>query len=519
MSDTFKGIITADGKKRQLSYGSVLDKPVSDETLSTQGGFADAKVVGDKFKKVKAETDSLRGDFSEYLVRERSVNLLNPSNIIIGYYYKPVQQDDGRYLMTLSENSEFSCSYIEVEEGNYYIATGISYNAYNADNDGYGIGVAYSTPGSVDTPVFNTTGKNGKWGDKTRTVKRLYFSWRHKRYPTETYMICEGETLPSEYVAYKNIKKLQAQVVVDYSQLGNVPTDQNEIVLYVGFGEGENHFSKVTDALYEAEKHEKHCIVYIEEGTYDIFEEYGGIKTLENFDSSVDTPYNTQPWLYNVEVIGCGRVKLVYNPQTTDYADARWLYSPINIRGKTVIENIEIYCNGGRYCIHDETSGISDYYDCEHIYKNVICETGANTGRCIGGGCDYGQRYLLENCSFKSGYSRNWTNSGIVSWHNRRTTRGCTFVFNNSKFTHTDDSTDHSDLRFSNVGTGNALSNVYLNNCYFSYGQIRLAIESETKPSDNQYQIICSNCNKQSLLVDTALGNNEYPLVEYNPIN
>lgn len=62
MSDTFKGIITADGKKRQLPYGSILDKPVSDETLSIQGGFADAKVVGNKFKEVKTETNSLKED-------------------------------------------------------------------------------------------------------------------------------------------------------------------------------------------------------------------------------------------------------------------------------------------------------------------------------------------------------------------------------------------------------------------------------------------------------------------------
>lgn len=62
MADTFKGIITADGKKRQLPYGSVLDKPASDETLSIQGAFADAKVVGDKFKEVKAETGSLKED-------------------------------------------------------------------------------------------------------------------------------------------------------------------------------------------------------------------------------------------------------------------------------------------------------------------------------------------------------------------------------------------------------------------------------------------------------------------------
>ena len=57
MADTFKGIITADGKKRQLPYESVLETPVSDETLSIQGGFADAKVVGNNFKKAKAETD------------------------------------------------------------------------------------------------------------------------------------------------------------------------------------------------------------------------------------------------------------------------------------------------------------------------------------------------------------------------------------------------------------------------------------------------------------------------------
>ena len=62
MADTFKGIITADGKKRQLSYGSVLEAPVSDETLSIRGAFADSKAVGDKFKKVNAETDSIRED-------------------------------------------------------------------------------------------------------------------------------------------------------------------------------------------------------------------------------------------------------------------------------------------------------------------------------------------------------------------------------------------------------------------------------------------------------------------------
>lgn len=62
MADTFKGIITADGKKRQLPYGSVLETPASDKTLSVQGGFADSKIVGDKFAKVDEVTNSLKED-------------------------------------------------------------------------------------------------------------------------------------------------------------------------------------------------------------------------------------------------------------------------------------------------------------------------------------------------------------------------------------------------------------------------------------------------------------------------
>ena len=62
MTDTFKGIVTADGKKRQLPYGSVLETPIANKTLDTEGAFADAKAVGDKFKEVKAETASLKED-------------------------------------------------------------------------------------------------------------------------------------------------------------------------------------------------------------------------------------------------------------------------------------------------------------------------------------------------------------------------------------------------------------------------------------------------------------------------
>lgn len=81
MADTFRGIITADGKKRQLPYGSVLETPIADKTLDIEGAFADAKVVGDKFKKVNTETASLKEDINN-ITEEITI----PGWCKIGYY-------------------------------------------------------------------------------------------------------------------------------------------------------------------------------------------------------------------------------------------------------------------------------------------------------------------------------------------------------------------------------------------------------------------------------------------------
>lgn len=45
-----------------VGYPGLADKPIADKTLSEEGAFADSKAVGDKFKEVKTETDSLKED-------------------------------------------------------------------------------------------------------------------------------------------------------------------------------------------------------------------------------------------------------------------------------------------------------------------------------------------------------------------------------------------------------------------------------------------------------------------------
>lgn len=52
-----------------VGYPGLANKPIADKTLSEEGAFADSKVVCDKFKEVKAETNSLKEDLSNKITK------------------------------------------------------------------------------------------------------------------------------------------------------------------------------------------------------------------------------------------------------------------------------------------------------------------------------------------------------------------------------------------------------------------------------------------------------------------
>lgn len=60
-------------KVRTLNGDIPIFVPTSDTTLTVEGGFADAKVVGGKFEKAKAETDSLKEDIAAETSRATAV--------------------------------------------------------------------------------------------------------------------------------------------------------------------------------------------------------------------------------------------------------------------------------------------------------------------------------------------------------------------------------------------------------------------------------------------------------------
>lgn len=86
---TFKGIITADGQKRLLSYLDLADKPEADSALTTEGGFADAKTVGHKFTETTANMGKLEQQIGE-LSKGGAGGTASPSEVkkIVDEYLK-----------------------------------------------------------------------------------------------------------------------------------------------------------------------------------------------------------------------------------------------------------------------------------------------------------------------------------------------------------------------------------------------------------------------------------------------
>lgn len=160
MADTFKGIITADGKKRQLPYGSVLETPVPDETLSIQGAFADSKAVGDKFKQVKTETNSLKEDLSNkitkfYASSQGEPHLADSDNGKIQdmmiYGKSEQKQYSGKNLFTFSNDSrDVNGVIFEAKDGiitakgTYTKSYSSTYFQFNYPKDIFTIGETYT---------------------------------------------------------------------------------------------------------------------------------------------------------------------------------------------------------------------------------------------------------------------------------------------------------------------------------------------------------------------------------------
>ena len=141
-------------------YPGLADKPIADKTLSEEGAFADAKVVGDRFKEVNAETDSLKEDLSNkitkfYASNQGETHITDSDNgkimDMMVYGKSEQKQYSGKNLFTFSNNSRDINGVIFEAKDGIITAKGTStkeytrtYFQFNYPKDIFTIGETYT---------------------------------------------------------------------------------------------------------------------------------------------------------------------------------------------------------------------------------------------------------------------------------------------------------------------------------------------------------------------------------------
>jgi hypothetical protein len=184
--------------------------------------------------------------------------------------------------------------------------------------------------------------------------------------------------------------------------------NSNENIYYVGPEREHKSLTKLFLMLKD-DKNEK--IIYVDAGVYDIFKEYkeAGIDSPPD-DVSVSDYFSYNAFLpLNTKLIGIGNVCLEFSPapQEITYGESI-TWAPLNVLGECYVENIEIRCKNGRYCIHDDSH--NRYTNVNHYYKHVRCiyelgdiKDGKRLGleNTIGFGFAQGCKFEFDSCTFR----------------------------------------------------------------------------------------------------------------------
>lgn len=162
-------------------------------------------------------------------------------------------------------------------------------------------------------------------------------------------------------------------------------------VYYVG---PTRDYTSLVELLLDLEGDTEKKTIYIDEGEYDIFREYDLQVAVDRIVIPPDDitsgnyfgKYNAfVP--HNTRIIGQGKVTLRFTPTVDEISyGASRTWSPLNILGSVMIENVTVLGKNCRYCLHNDDHnkymGSKQYYkNCRFIYE--LCDKDDN-GRLLG---------------------------------------------------------------------------------------------------------------------------------------
>lgn len=354
MADSILKIRTQDGDK-PIGYPGLADKPVANKTLDTEGAFADAKVVGDKFKEVKAETDSLKEDIGD-IWADKTVNIESDAKT---YFFKFDVKSGETFII---QNNTNGWANISTKEQPLTSAPDVQLLANMKPNSTTEVVISDSAP---------------------------YIRF----YSSKAGMI---------YLKKKNT--IVERIQTDIDKLKEQKT-------FICAKDGSGDFTKIVDAVnYINDNSVIDATLYICDGIWDICSEYG---------TEMETMNSKKRGLYlknRIHIICSSRAVITAKYTGTNDTVREW-FSAFNAgENGFILENAKIETDNIRYCVHDERDADSDSYKNQYINCDMTHTNGFYV-QCIGGGLGLDGHIIIDGCKFK-GKVFNSQDTPLVSYHN-----------------------------------------------------------------------------------------------------
>lgn len=252
-------------------------------------------------------------------------------------------------------------------------------------------------------------------------------------------------------------------------------------------------YTSLTTLLLDLNRDTRKKVIYIDSGTYDIFNEYlaeitaGRISIPPDSITSADymEPYNAfVP--SNTRIFGYGTVILQFTPSVADLESmsvdpsytglgASKTWSPLNVLGEAEIENLIVIGKNCRYCLHNDAHG--QYKNTKQHYKNVrflytLSDLNSASQRLgfnmtVGFGIYKDCEHVYEDCEFYIDATGNYS---AFYGHEGSGNNNGTIILKNCVI-HSSDFTDVQTIRLQTLAkntTGRV--KVLIENCYVNGG-------------------------------------------------
>lgn len=209
-------------------------------------------------------------------------------------------------------------------------------------------------------------------------------------------------------------------------------------IYIVGVNEKYNNLTKL---FYDLKDDNSNKTIIIREGEYDIYREYidSGIQ-IPSEDDSFDLTNEFASYCVfvpnNTHIVGQGNVILKFMPNKNEigFKQSKVL-SPINVAGSVIIENVEIHCKNGRFCVNDDfleeprnRNAIKKYINVRCYKYENDCFEGDYLGcdQTVGFGIDKGMKLEFINCYFRNNIDREYCAAFYM--HDRNLSNNCCLI-------------------------------------------------------------------------------------------